>query len=54
MVARCRLPLAARAFETGSSRLVGVVRAAGLGKTRLIGEFSALRRVGARRLCWPL
>jgi adenylate cyclase len=30
------------AFETGSSRLVGVVGAAGLGKTRLIGEFSAL------------
>jgi adenylate cyclase len=29
-------------FEAGSSRLVGVVGVAGLGKTRLIGEFSAL------------
>ena len=40
-------------FDTGRSHLVGVVGAAGLGKSRLIGEFSAMAARRGARCYWP-
>ena len=44
-----------RCFRNGRGHLVGVVGAAGLGKSRLIGEFSAMAaRRGAQIVSGPL
>jgi adenylate cyclase len=40
-------------FDSSRSHLIGVVGAPGLGKSRLISEFSGGLHVGARRSSWP-